>query len=496
MSAQAALAARLREVVTLEGIAGLLSWDREVMMPAGAAGTRAAQAALLAGLAHERRADPALGDLIAMAQAEPPEGPDAQALLRAAMRLHARAARVPRRLAEALAETTSRAQGVWAAARAADDPAPFLPLLAEVVALTREEGQALAEGQGIDAYDALIDGYEPEARAAGIAALFAELRPPLVALRERVLGAGRTPPVLSGHFPAAAQMALAREIAQRFGYDFARGRLDLSVHPFTGGGGAHDIRITSRVDEADPFNCLFSTIHELGHALYEQAIDPALAGTPLGTGVSMGVHESQSRLVENQIGRGRAFAGWLWGEMRARFGDMGIADADAFHAALNRVAPGFIRTEADELHYNLHIMLRFDLERDLIAGRLDVADLEEAWRVRFAADFGTPPPRPALGFLQDVHWSAGLFGYFPTYTLGNVHAAALWAALRADLPDLDARLASGDPRPAMGWLAERVQRHGGRMMPQELMAQATGGPMSAAPLVGYLEEKFAALYRL
>lgn len=492
-----ALRDHLRGIETLEGVAGVLSWDREVMMPPGAAATRAEQAAELAGLIHDRRADPRLAAQIEAAAARPAaDDPDLPALLRAARRLHARAALVPRRLAGALAHATSRAQGVWAEARAADDPRPFLPLLAEVVALTREEGQALAEGVagGGDAYDALLDGYEEGMTGARLAALFAALRPRLVALRDRVLAAGPPAAALAGHFPAAAQLALAREIAEAAGYDFRRGRLDLSVHPFTGGGGAGDVRITTRVDEADPFNCLYSTIHELGHALYEQAIDPALAFTPLGSGVSMGVHESQSRLLENQIGRGRPFAGWLLGRLRARFGDIGLADADALHATLNRVEPGFIRTEADELHYNLHVMLRFDLERALIAGTLAVDDLEEAWNARFLADFGRPVPRPALGFLQDVHWSAGLFGYFPTYTLGNVHAGALWAALRADLPDVDAALAAGDLRPATGWLAAHVQRHGGRYPPLDLIARATGrAAPDPDPLLDYLETKFAAL---
>lgn len=491
MSAFEALMAHERTTCALEEVAGILSWDREVMMPAGAAEARAGQSAALAGVIHARRTDPRVAGWLAAVDEAVLDG-DGRAQLREIRRRHARACRVPGRLVEALAAATSRAQGIWAEARAREDVPAFLPALAEVVTLRREEGAALAEGDGADAaYDALVDAYEPGAKAADMAALFADLRPGLVALRERALAAPAAP-VLSGRFPAAGQMALAREIAGCFGYDFTRGRLDLSVHPFTGGGGHDDVRITTRVDEADPFNCLYSTIHELGHALYEQAIDPALAGTPIGTGVSMGVHESQSRLLENQIGRGPGFATWLFGRMRARFGEIGITTPEAFHAALNRVHAGFIRTEADEVHYNLHVLLRFDLERALIGGGLAVADLEEAWNTRFAADFGVEVPRPSLGMLQDVHWSAGLFGYFPTYTLGNVYAGCLWAAMRRDLPGLDDDLAQGEPGAAMAWLRARLQHDGARRPPRETIRRACGAEPGAAPLLGYLETKFGA----
>jgi len=322
--------------------------------------------------------------------------------------------------------------------------------------------------------------------------MFQEMRPGLVALRRRALEAGDRPAV-SGHFPQAAQMALARELARRFGYDWTRGRLDVAVHPFSSGSG-DDVRITTRTDARDPFNCLYSTIHETGHAAYEQGIDPALRLTPAGQGVSMGVHESQSRLFENQLGRSAAFCHWLYGEMRSAFGPLGVESAEAFHAAVNRVHRGYIRTEADEVQYNLHIMLRFDLERALVAGDLVVDDLEAAWNDRFAADFGYPVDRAANGVLQDVHWSVGLFGYFPTYALGNVYAGWLHRALRAAVPDLDAHLERGDPGPAIAWLREHVQRHGGLYEPRELITRACGRAPSAAPLMAYLEEKFGALY--
>lgn len=334
----------------------------------------------------------------------------------------------------------------------------FLPTLTEVIRLKREEAAALAGGR--DRYDALIDDYEPSATAASISAIFDRMRPRLVALREAVLGAEVQPQPLTGHFGLEAQVRMARDLAATFGYDWTRGRMDMAVHPFSSGSGS-DVRITTRVVEADPFNCFYSTIHEVGHAAYELGIDPDYALTPIGAGVSMGVHESQSRIYENQLGRSRAFTGWLYGRMSERFGDFGIADAEAFYATANRVQSGYIRTEADEVHYNLHIMMRFDLERGLIRGTLEPEDLEEAWNARFLEDFGVAVDRPSHGMLQDVHWSVGLFGYFPTYALGNVYAGCLMKAIRAAVPDLDDQLARGDTSGATGWLRENLQRHGG-----------------------------------
>ena len=484
MSALDELKAFERETAALAQVAGRLGWDQETMMPPGAAEQRSEEAAAIEAVLHARRTDPRRGEWLAAAA---PESAADTALLREVRRSFDRAARVPARLASEIARTTSMAQGIWARARAAEDVAAFLPTLARVVALKRDEAAALADGG--DPYDALLDDYEPGMTAAAIAAIFDAMRPRLVALRERALAAPQPEP-LAGRFPAEAQLALARELATTFGYDFARGRLDLAVHPFSSGSGA-DVRITTRVNEADPFNCLYSTIHEVGHAAYEQAIDPALALSPLGQGVSMGVHESQSRSYENQVGRSRAFTGHLHRRMRAAFGEAVPADPDTFFRVVNRVGAGFIRTEADEVHYNLHIMLRFDLERALVAGDLAVSDLEAAWNDRFAADFGAAVDRPSHGMLQDVHWSLGLFGYFPTYALGNVYAGCLMARLRADLPDLDAALAAGDTAPFTGWMRDKVQRHGGLHLPADLIARATGAPPSPGPLLDYLEAKFA-----
>jgi carboxypeptidase Taq len=479
-----------RRIEALSAASGLLAWDQEVTMPRAGAPQRAEELGALAEVIHRERTDPRVADWLDGATAEARDDV-ARAQLRHIRRQHERAARLPGQLAAEIARVTSRAQGIWAAAREADDVAAFLPVLGDVVRLKRAEAAALA-GDG-SPYDALLEDFEPETTGDQIAALFAGMRPRLTRLRDAILGSDRNIPTLAGRFAEDAQMALGQEVARAFGFDFAAGRLDVSVHPFTSGSG-RDVRITTRIDPEDPLGNLYAVIHETGHAAYEQAIDPAYALTPLGKGVSMGVHESQSRLYENQLGRSRGFAAWLFDRMTARFGDIGVADAAGFFAAVNRVHPGFIRTEADEVQYNLHIMLRFDLERALIAGDLAVGDLEAAWNDRFAADFGYAVDRPRNGMLQDVHWSVGLFGYFPTYALGNVYAACLMERLCRDSPELDASLAAGDPSPATAWLHRAVQCHGGLYPPREMIARAAGGTPTAAPLLRYLEAKFGALY--
>lgn len=481
-----ALMAYERETQALSRIAGRLSWDQETVMPRGAVGQRSEESGAMESVLHDRRTNPQVGEWLSKAEAPDEDG---AAQLRLIRRAYERSVKVPGDLVAALARLTSRSQGIWAEARANDNVAAFVPTLEEVVKLKREEAAALSDGG--DLYDALVDDFEPNGKAAEFAAIFDEMRPGLVELRERALSA---PPVASLQtlFDPAKQMELGQELARAFGYDLTRGRIDRAVHPFSSGSG-DDVRITTRTAEDDPFNCLYSTIHEVGHACYEQGIDKRFLLTPAGQGVSMGVHESQSRIYENQLGRSRAFCGYLYGRMRDVFGDFGVADEDTFYAIVNRVHRGYIRTEADEVQYNLHVMLRFDLERALFSNDLQVSDLETAWNDRFKADFGYDVDRPSHGVLQDVHWSVGLFGYFPTYSLGNVYAGCLHEALRRDVPDLDAQMARGDLGAATGWLRERVQQHGGRFEPKEVIAQACDAQPGAAPLMAYLEKKFGAL---
>ncbi|MEM6887311.1 MAG: carboxypeptidase M32 [Pseudomonadota bacterium] len=491
MSAYDALMRHARDTQALAKIAGRLEWDQETMMPRGAAPQRAEECAALEAVLHARRSDPRLADWLAALEGKE-EDAVARANLRHIRRSHDRATKVPGDLASELARLTSRAQGIWADARASDDFAAFAPVLEEVVARRKEEGAALATDGSI--YDALLQDYEPGTTAAELEAMFGALRPELSRLRAAVRAAAPAP-ALEGEFDETQQMLLTAKLAEAFGYDLSHGRVDKAVHPFSSGSGL-DVRITTRTSRTDPFNCFYSTVHEVGHAAYEQNIDRAHLLTPLGEGVSMGVHESQSRIYENQLGRSRAFTGWLFAQMRDAFGNFGIDDADTFYACVNRVSDGFIRTEADELQYNLHVLMRFDLERALIAGDLDVRDLETAWNDRFAADFGFAVDRASNGVLQDVHWSVGLFGYFPTYSLGNVYAGCLYEAMRAALPALDADLARGDTSGATGWLRENVQQFGGLYEPCDLIARACGNAPSEAPLLAYLNRKFSELYGL
>lgn len=492
MTAFDKMMAHQRDTQALAQVAGRLGWDQETVMPEGAGPQRAEELAAMEKVLHARRIDPALADWIAAIDPSDLD-PVQTAQLREVKRARDRALKVPVELSSALAKATSAAQGVWAAARAKNDVAAFVPTLSEIVALRREEASALSDGG--DLYDALLDDYEPGASGNDIQAMFDAMRPRLVRLRDRALGASHPPAPIIGTYPGKKQMKLSGKLARRFGYDLSHGRIDKAVHPFSSGSGL-DVRITTRTNASDPFNCFYSTIHEVGHACYEQNVDRAYLLTPIGAGASMGVHESQSRIYENQLGRSRAFTGWLYGQMEDVFGYSPAMDADAFYGTVNRLGKGYIRTEADEVQYNLHVMLRFDLERRLIAGQLEVADLEAAWNTRFAADFGYEVDRPSNGVLQDVHWAVGLFGYFPTYTLGNVYAGCLNAALRADLPDVDAHLAKGDATYATAWLADKVQRHGALYAPQEVITRATGAPVTVEPLLSYLEEKFSEIYGL
>ncbi|SMP31757.1 carboxypeptidase M32 [Shimia sagamensis] len=491
MSAYEQLMGFTHTTQALGEVAGRLGWDQEAIMPVGAAPQRAEEMAAMESVLHARRIDPKVGDwLAAIDEAQLDEVGRAQ--VRHIRKSYERTSRVPADLAAEIAKVTSQAQGIWAQARSDEDVAGFLPTLEEVVNLKRQEGQALAAGG--DVYDAMVDDYEPEMTAEEIAAMFDAMRPRLVALRAAVLAA-EAPQKLSGHFASDKQMALTAKLAASFGYDFDHGRIDCVTHPFCSGSGK-DVRITTRTSESDPFNCFYSTIHEVGHAAYEQGIDDAYLLTPLGRGVSMGVHESQSRIYENQMGRGRAYTSWLYEQMKAEFGDFGIDSAEAFYGTVNRVNDGYIRTEADEVQYNLHIMLRFDLERALMLGDLAVGDLEAAWNDRFKADFGYAVDKPSNGVLQDVHWSVGLFGYFPTYSLGNVYAGCLNEAMRSAVPNLDGQLAQGDTSGGTGWLRESLQKHGGLRKPADTIVHATGKAPSGEPLLDYLEAKFRDIYKL
>lgn len=480
--------AHAKRLAGLSGVAAIASWDQEVMMPAKGAQGRAEQMGVLAAISHEQAVSPRYGDLI-QSLSTGVDDPVAQANVRLAKRHYDRAIKVPARLAFELARATSLAQGIWAKARSDNRFGDFAPVLKQVLALKREEADCIAQN-GQSAYDALLNDFEPGMTVEILQPLLESMRPRLTALREKIAGGSSSNDGLEGDFASEGQMALARRFGDITGYDWEGGRLDLSTHPFSTGIGPGDVRITTRVRTDNPFDCLYSTLHEIGHALYEQGLPQDHAFTPVCTYASMGVHESQSRLWENQIGRSRAFCQWLVAEFNATFSDRSPVSAKQLYRAVNQVETGFIRTDADEVHYNLHVLLRFELERELISGELEVEDLENEWNSRFKRDFDLDVPDAAHGVLQDVHWSVGAFGYFPTYSLGTIYSAQLFDAMVKDIPKLPDLIAVGDTSPALAWLRRHVHSKGALVAPHKLVETAAGAPLSAQPLLDYLEQKY------
>ena len=496
----AAACDQARRAAVLASVESLLGWDEQTMMPRDAAGHRAEQAAALAALAHRERTDPRQGERLARLAAGPLAArgtADERATIRLLGRDFEKQARLPARLVEALARTRVEAQQAWVAARAASDWRTLEPWLVRMFDLKRE--QAACQGPELDAYDALLDDYEPGARWQSIAARFTGLRAGLVPLVQACATARRRPDdaVLRRCYPVDAQRRFVADVAARIGFDFHRGRLDTTAHPFCSTMGPDDCRITTRWDERFLPTALFGVLHEAGHGLYEQGLRREWYGLPPGEAASLGIHESQSRLWENLVGRSRPFWEWCFPRARAAFPEaLGDVDADALHAALLTVRPSFIRVEADEVTYNLHVMLRFDLERAVVHGELPVADLPAAWDERFERDFGMRPASAADGVLQDIHWSAGLIGYFPTYTLGNLFAAQLMAAAEERLPGLEGRCAAGEFGELLGWLRREVHAVGRLLESEPLVERVTGRPVSEAWLLESLRRRYGPAHGL
>ena len=494
-TAYTALEKRFKRLGVLRGAAGVLDWDRQTMMPSGGAGDRAEQSAALALICHELLVDPAVGEQLDRAEAAEAAGLDHwRAANLAEMRrrwIHANALEAD--LVEALAKTTAASEMGWREARPADDFAGFAPHLEAVLALVREVAAAKAEALGCGAYDALLDEYEPGGRSADIDALFARLAGFLPGFLARVLEhQARRPAPLApeGPFAIEAQRALGLRLMAAVGFDFDHGRLDVSDHPFTGGT-PDDVRITTRYHDDDFTQALMAVLHETGHAMYERGLPRQWRYQPVGEARGMSLHESQSLLLEMQACRGRAFIGFAAPLMREAFGGAGPAwEADNLHRLYTHVEPGLIRVYADEVTYPFHIMLRYRLERALVAGELAVAELPGAWNDGMAELLGVTPADDRDGCLQDIHWAAGAFGYFPTYTLGAMTAAQLFdAATRAD-GAIEAGLARGDFAPLMAWLGANVHALGSSLKPAELLTRATGRPLDAAVFEARLEARY------
>jgi carboxypeptidase Taq len=493
----AAFISELREISLLSTTSEILGWDEQTQLPRKAADFRGDQVSLLARLAHERLVSQKLGDLLASLESSPLAGagdPDAAVNVRQTRRKVDRARKLPSSLVEELARVAVLAQQAWVEARRASDFGAFAPWLERIFRLKRQQAECLGPCQ--HPYDALLDEYEPGDTAADLTAVFESLRDPLVRLVRRIADAplkGQGA-LLERHFPRAAQEGLARQAAAAIGFDFERGRLDVSAHPFCTHLGPSDTRLTTRYDERQFASAFFGVLHEAGHGLYQQGLPTEHFGTPRGEYVSMGIHESQSRLWENLVGRRRSFWRHFFPRLQAAFpGTADIAEGD-WHRAVNHVEPGFIRVEADEATYNLHVLMRFELEKALVTGDLPVADLPGAWNEKMQSYLGLTPPDAARGVLQDIHWAGGMVGYFPTYTLGNLYAAQFFEQAQADLGDLDASFARGDFAPLLGWLRVRIHAEGQRFTARNLVQRVTGKPLSAAPLLAHLGRRAAEVY--
>jgi len=482
---------RARQIALVAGASELLGWDAETGMPPAGLAFRAEQLAFLGGQAHRSWTAGVVGGWIKACEDAgfDPASPEA-ANVREWRRAYDRATKLPAALVEKFERIRAVAREAWRKARERSEFALFRPHLEKLLDLNRRKADCL--GFAESPYDALLDGYEPGARAARLRVVFDSLKAEIGLILGPAMerSAGTPSDLLQGNYPLAAQMAFNREVAGAFGFDFSAGRIDATTHPFCCTVGAGDCRLTTRYRENDFTYSLYSILHEAGHGLYEQGLPAEQFGTPLGTAASLGIHESQSRLWENHVGRDPSF--WEhWHPIACRhFPGLERFRPEQLTAAVNRVAPTFIRTESDQVTYDLHILLRFEIEVEMLEGRLAVADLPARWNDTFARLTGLKVSRDSEGCLQDIHWSLGDLGYFPTYTLGNLNAAQLMARARAEQPGMDASLAKGEYTALLAWLRDRIHRHGLRYPPDELIQRATGEPTGAAAHLACLRRKF------
>lgn len=488
------LVAKLKRAHYLGTISGLLGWDEQVNLPPDSADQRAEQSAVLAELQHAAASDPEIGALLTELADQLPELTSAQKVTLERARIdYDRVVKLPPDFVAEKARHSSAAYHAWAKAKSESNFAAYAPLLEKHLALAKQEAAYL--GWGDRAYDYAIDKHDPGMTAEKITTLFTELKAGLVPLVRKIAASKvRAKTDIFNGFPVGEQRDFLREVTERLGFNYRRGRIDVSLHPFCEGSGA-DIRMTTRFDVNNPLDSLFSSIHETGHGLYEQGLPLEVQGTPLGQNAGMGVHESQSRLWENQVSRSRAFWKFFEPRFREKFGaQLAAVSSDDLYLAINEVAPTLIRVDSDEVHYNLHILLRFELEQRLFRGDLAVADLPAAWNAVSQELLGLTPPADKQGVLQDVHWSGGAFGYFPSYCLGNMMAAQLWATVRKVYPDIEDDFARGDFSRLLGWLRTNIHEQGRRYDMPELVKVVTGEDLTPKYLLRYLEERYGPLY--
>jgi carboxypeptidase Taq len=493
-SAYTELKNRLAEAHDLEQARALLFWDERTMMPSKGLGPRTEQLVTLERLRHEKQTSPEVGRLLEELRSYEeglPRDSDEASLIRVARRDYEKARRVPTELRAEIARAASLGQHAWREARERSDFASFRPTLEKNVELKLRYSECF---EPLHVYDALLDDYEQGMTTAEAERVLGELKQEIVplaaAIAERARGVDDS--FLRGHFPRDRQEQLLHEIAKGLPIAPDTWRLDVTAHPFASALAITDIRVTTRYDETDCVTALFCLLHEMGHGLYGAGVDPALERTPLSNPDSLALHESQSRLWENNVGRGRPFWRHFLPLLRSAFPDqLANVDAEAMHRAVNKVQPSLIRVEADEVTYNLHVILRFELEQQIFQQKIDVGDLPDAWNARMHEYLGIEVPDDARGLLQDVHWAEGVFGYFPTYSLGNIVSGQVWEALHRALPDLDEQIERGEFLPLREWLREHLHRHGRKFTPAETLERAVGGPMDVRPYLDYLRRKFA-----
>jgi carboxypeptidase Taq len=503
MKAYDQLIAHLKELGQLKSISAILGWDERTQLPAKGAEGRSEQMALVATMIHARLTERRVADwLIECEQSDAMRDPESDFAVnvRETRRNYDRAAKLPGEWVEAMAKLEVLAQHAWVEARKKSSFAEFAPWLTKVLDLKKRQVEYLKAGakqEFAHPYDALLDEFEPRETTANLRRVFDSLREPLIELIARIGESPRKAPVeiLERKYPTDAQQKLATEAAKAVGFDFEGGRLDVSVHPFSTGIAPGDTRITTRYDENYFGDAFFGTLHESGHAMYSQGLPAEHFGTPRGDDVSLGIHESQSRMWENLVGRSRSFWKFFFPNAKATFAEtLKDVSEEQWYFAVNDVRPSLIRTEADEATYNLHVLLRFEIEQAMINGELSVGDVPAAWNERMQKYFGLTPPDDARGCLQDIHWSGGAIGYFPTYTLGNLYASQFFEQARKDLGDIDGQFAHGEFSILLGWLRKNIHRQGQKYSAGELVKKITGKELSAEPLLRHLRTKASELY--
>jgi carboxypeptidase Taq len=489
----------LHEIHDLSAANAVLEWDQQVNMPRGAAEDRGEQSATLSRIIHTKSTSDELGRLLnelsESAKGLDPESDDAR-LIKVAKRRYDKNTKVSGDWVAAFAKETAVAQSTWEQARAKDDFELFRPYLEKLVDLRRQYADFFKPYTHV--YDPLLDDFEPGMKTAEVQEIFTSLKKEQVELIHQI---SQQPQVdnsfLFLKYDGDGQIAFGKKVITDFGYDWDHGRQDISVHPFTTGFGLNDVRITTKIVPNFLNPCLFGTFHECGHALYEQGIAKKYNRTPIADGASMAIHESQSRMWENLVGRSAAFWRRYYKDLQDIFpSQLGNVDVDTFYKGINKVEPSFIRIEADEATYNLHIMLRLEMEIGLMEGSIKAKDAAEVWKEKFKAYLGIVPPNNKEGVLQDVHWSSGLFGYFPTYALGNLVSSQLWERMVKDNPDVETQIEAGDFSKLLGWYREHIHQYGAKYEPQELVQKVTGEKINAAPFMRYLKNKFGKIYGL